>query len=64
MPSDDVLEAAKKAGYQLVKEGKMSQESLEIIGRELIPRQMFIENLNPNIQQILDALNNRNSSWK
>jgi len=58
MHSIDVLEAAKKAGHQLVKEGKMSRESLEVIGRELIPRQVFIENLNPNIQQILDALGN------
>ena len=32
-----VLEAAQKAGYELVKEGRISQETLDAISRPLIP---------------------------
>lgn len=55
-PADDVLEAAKNAGRQMVKEGKMQPEHLEIIGRELIPHEMFIEGANEHIKQMLDEL--------
>lgn len=55
-PAEDVIEAAKNAGLQLVKEGKMNQRNLEVIGRELIPLEMFIESANEHIKQTLDAL--------
>jgi multimeric flavodoxin WrbA len=55
-PADDVLEAAKNAGRQLVKEGKMQPEHIEVIGRELIPHEMFIEGANEHIKQVLDEL--------
>jgi len=55
-PADDVLEAAKNAGHQLVKDGRMQTETLEVIGRELIPLEMFIESANQHIQQTLDEL--------
>ena len=55
-PADDVLEAAKNAGRQLVKEGRMKPENLEVVGRELIPLEMFIESANQHIKQMLDEL--------
>jgi multimeric flavodoxin WrbA len=55
-PAEDVLEAAKETGRQLVKHGRMSQENLEVIGRELIPLEMFIEMANQHIQQTLDEI--------
>jgi len=55
-PADDGLEAAKNAGRQLVKDGRMQAEDLEVIGRELIPLEMFIESANQHIQQTLDEL--------
>lgn len=55
-PADDVYEAAKNAGFQLVENGKMKQETLKVIGRELIPLEMFIESANQHIKQTLDEL--------
>jgi multimeric flavodoxin WrbA len=42
MPVNDVLEAAKEAGRQLVKDGRMNPETLKIINRELLPQQMYV----------------------
>ena len=53
---DDILEAAKEAGRQLVKDGKMSTETLKIISRELYPRDAYVEGFNQAIQQALDAI--------
>ncbi len=38
----NVLEAAKKAGRQLIEEGKMSPEVLEAVSRPLIPRDQMM----------------------
>jgi hypothetical protein len=56
IPIDDIFEAAKEAGRQLVKEQKMSTETLDIVSRELLPREMYIQNANQNFQQALKAL--------
>jgi len=40
---DDIIKASKDAGYQLISEGKMSQENLDIISRPLIPLEEFIK---------------------
>jgi multimeric flavodoxin WrbA len=56
LPLNDIFEAAKEAGRQLVKEQKMSQETLDIISRELLPREMYMQFANQNFQQCLDAL--------
>ena len=55
-PIGDIFEAAKEAGLQLVKEEKMSQETLDIVSRELLPRDMYIQILNQHVQQTLEAL--------
>ena len=53
---DDIFEAAKEAGRQLVKEGEMSTETLQIVSRELLPLEQYVQVINQNFQQTLDAL--------
>ena len=55
-PVGDIFEAAKEAGRQLVKEGEMSQETLDIVSRELMPRDMYVQIINQMFQQTLDEL--------
>ena len=56
MPLDDIFEAAKKAGRQLVEDGEMSAETVSIISRELMPLEMYMQSANQYFQQALDAL--------
>lgn len=55
-PLDDVFAAAREAGRQLVREGEMSTETLNIVSRELLPLDMYIQMANQKFQQDLDAL--------
>jgi len=55
-PVNDVVEAAKEAGRQLVRDGKMSTETLNTVSRELMSREDYIQVANQNFQQALDAL--------
>jgi hypothetical protein len=41
-PVDDIFEAAKEAGRQLVQDGKMSPETLAIVSRELLPLERWV----------------------
>ena len=52
---DDVIEAAREAGRQLVRDGSISPETLETVGRDLMPRDDYIQIANQNFQQALDA---------
>lgn len=54
-PIGDIFEAANEAGRQLVREEKMSQETLDIVSRELLPRDMYIQ-IDQHVQQTLEAL--------
>jgi multimeric flavodoxin WrbA len=56
MPLDDIFSAAKMAGFQLVRDGKMSTETLNVVSRELLPLEMFVQLANQSFQQQLDAL--------
>jgi hypothetical protein len=40
-PVDDILQAAKEAGQQLVEKGVMSPETLALVRRELVPLKMW-----------------------
>ncbi|MBW2037964.1 MAG: hypothetical protein JRI41_10935 [Deltaproteobacteria bacterium] len=55
-PLDDIFEAAKEAGRQLVRDGKMASETLATVGRELMPLEMYVRAANTGFQQALDAL--------
>ncbi|WP_440948292.1 flavodoxin family protein [Methanosarcina sp. T3] len=57
-PIGDIFEAAKEAGRQLVKEHRMSPETLDIVSRELLPREIYIQIINQHFQQTLEALKN------
>ena len=55
-PVDDILDAAKEAGRQLVEDGRMSFETLKGVSRELLPLQMYLEIVNKRFQEELDAI--------
>lgn len=55
-PIGDIFEAAKEAGRQLAKGQKMSKETLEIVSRELLPKEIYIQIVNQYSQQIIEAL--------
>jgi hypothetical protein len=55
-PLDGILEAAKEAGRQLVRDGKMLPETLATVSRELMPSEAYLQTLNRLFQQMLDAL--------
>ena len=55
-PLDDIFDAAKEAGRQLVEDEEMSAETLSIISRELMPMEMYVQNVNQYLQQALMAL--------
>jgi multimeric flavodoxin WrbA len=56
MPVNDVLEAAKEAGHQLVETGEMSSQTLATISRPLMPLEMYMQAMNQHFQQALAAL--------
>lgn len=55
MPVHDVLDAAKEAGRQLVKDGRMNPETLKIVSRELLPQQMYVNIANQYAREKLSA---------
>ncbi|MCK5653323.1 MAG: flavodoxin family protein, partial [Gemmatimonadetes bacterium] len=55
----DVIEAAREAGRQLVEEGTMSPETLDTVSRELLPREVYVENLNQIFGQALEGVGDR-----
>lgn len=56
MPVNDIFDAAKEAGRQLVKDGKMSTETLKSVSRELLPLEMYVGIVNQKFRESLDAL--------
>jgi multimeric flavodoxin WrbA len=54
---DHIFEAARQAGYQLVKEGKMSEELMDLVKSELVPREQYIKVVNDSFQRHLDRRN-------
>jgi len=52
---DDIFEAAKEAGHQLVNDGSISPETLKNVSRQLIPLEEYIQEANKYVQQKLDA---------
>ncbi len=55
-PVRDVLEAARKSGRQLVRDGRMSLETLKTVSREFLPLDRYVGGLDWRFQQALDAL--------
>lgn len=58
---DDIFEAAKKAGQQLVEEGKISPETLNIVSREIVPLEMYVKGSNNFIKLELSKLQEKHN---
>lgn len=58
-PVDDIFEAAKEAGRQLVRDGEMSVKTLDIVSRTLMSPDVYMQTINQYVQQTLDALEKR-----
>lgn len=56
MPLDDIFEAAKEAGRQLISNGEMSAKTLSIISRNLLPLERHLQTVNRFFQRQLDTL--------
>jgi multimeric flavodoxin WrbA len=56
MPVDDILAVANEAGRQLVENGEMSPETLKVVSRELLLREMYIQIVNQGFQETLATL--------
>lgn len=56
LPVDEIYEAARNAGEQLVQHGKMTNETLATLSRELVSRETYIEDRNVSFREALDAL--------
>ncbi len=56
IPVQDVLDAAKNAGKELVKTGKISEENLKIVSRNLVPLETYVEMTNKGFRHALDRL--------
>ncbi len=56
IPVEDVLNAAKNAGKELLKTGKISEENLKIVSRELVPLGTYVEMTNQGFKRALDRL--------
>jgi multimeric flavodoxin WrbA len=56
MPVQDVIEAAKKAGRDLARDGRMKEETLKIVSRGLVPQGAFVERMNRDFKRALDRL--------
>ena len=54
MPVKDVIDASKEAGLQLVRDGRMSHDMLSAVSRELLSRDMYMENANQYLKSLLE----------
>jgi multimeric flavodoxin WrbA len=63
-PVKDILEAATDAGRQIVRDGKMSPEALSTVSREIIPRDMFIQDANNQFRELLKKIERSESIFQ
>jgi hypothetical protein len=56
MPAQDVIEAARKAVRELARSGRMKEETLKAVSRELVPLETFVEKMNRDFKRALDRL--------
>jgi multimeric flavodoxin WrbA len=54
IPLDDIFEAARDAGRQLIADGEMSPATLGLVSRELLPLDVFVQQINQLFQRALD----------
>ena len=56
LPMEDVFDAAKEAGRQLVRDGKMAPDTLAVVSRELVPRDAYVDGANQYFRHVLGNL--------
>lgn len=56
MAVGDVLDAARRAGVELARDGRISEEAQRIVGRNLLPRETYLEMANERVRKNLDAI--------
>lgn len=56
LPFEDILEAAKTAGRQIVEDGIIADETLAVVSREMLPYEKFMEVSNPMIGKLVEQL--------
>lgn len=56
LPVADIIEAAKEAGRQLVRNGQVSSKTLKTISRELLPLEMYVQEVNKGFTKALESL--------
>ncbi len=59
MGVQDVLDAAREAGREIVRHGRISERAMNIVSRELLPRETFVDIANTRMKQALDKLERR-----
>lgn len=52
---EDVIEAARDAGRQLIRDGRISEETLKTVSRDLLSREDYLSIANENFRQTLEA---------
>jgi len=62
LPVQDVLTAAKNAGRELARTGKISEGNLKIVGRELVSLKTYVEMTNKGFKHALDRLSQTKES--
>jgi len=50
LPVNDIIESARKAGHELIEEGKISYETMNNISRPLMPREEFLQMIKQNME--------------
>jgi hypothetical protein len=55
-PVQDVLQAAREAGRQLVTDGRISPAILQTVSRDLLPRDLYLQMANNQFRKVLDSL--------
>jgi hypothetical protein len=54
MPVQDAIEAANDAGRQIIRDGRMKQETLKTASRELGPIDVYLEEMNTDFRKALN----------
>jgi len=54
IPLDDLFDAAREAGRQLVRDGKMSADTLKTVSRELMPLDAYMQGANQRFKEELE----------
>ncbi len=52
-PVGDIIDTAREAGRQLIVEGKMSQPTLDVISRDLLPVEVYVRMANEQFRRVM-----------